>query len=787
MTSKNLFFDLIREDLKRRPWVAAASILLFFFLMPVSVMMSAGRQLDPSGFDYEDAALGARMLAEAKLRFANSFSQGYGISGEIPVFALLLMSVICAVSGFSWLHSRQQVDFYHALPVRRETLFAACTLNGVLLTAVPYLFNLVLAGIIVTMKTGHSFFWGTVLYGTLLHMIFFLLSYLTAIGAVLLTGNLFIALAGIGVFYGWGPFMMAVLRWLCQSYYRSICIDAYPWLNDVRYLSPAAMHIYAAGDAHPGRLALLALGCSAVLVFLLIRLYRARRSEAAGHAMAFRISEPIIYFLVVIPSALFAGLTFREMGSTEGWMIFGMIFGLLIVSCVMQVIYRFDFKKLFDKKLWLAVSAGVLAFAWIFFRYDLQGFDRYLPEASQLESAGLYCDRMDPEAQYNYHPGEPMIRRNRNGKIEYVDFSNSPVSHSDIAGTMRMTDTAPALQAAARGVEDTLRMRENILAAQRSDLRGPQDGPRDSYGQITLAYHLKNGRTVYRAYTTNLSASRDALCAVHDMPEYKAAIYPVLSQKAEELAGVNYKTSAGMRRLTSDPVETAQLLAAYQEDLMGLTAQTRMQESPVAGLQFKTLEFQQTVDEARAAMAWMNGYNDIMVYPVYPSFTRTIALLEQEHRTDVYASRDPEAIKSVTVTFTGSFRDPEAAAEATAEYNVTMRDGILNGTKTYTDPARIKEILADAISQNLSFDNSFQKRCNDFYIEVQIPKKSFTEEELSDYSAQYGISPEKLPQAGIVDSYVYVFPADGIPGFVLEDLSIDPRMLENSSSGLFME
>ena len=41
MTSRNLFFKLMREDLKRRIWALGLAFLSFFFGMPVAADMGA--------------------------------------------------------------------------------------------------------------------------------------------------------------------------------------------------------------------------------------------------------------------------------------------------------------------------------------------------------------------------------------------------------------------------------------------------------------------------------------------------------------------------------------------------------------------------------------------------------------------------------------------------------------------------------------------------------------------------------------------------------------------------
>ena len=42
MTSRNLFFKLMKEDLKRRLWAIGFSVLALFFAMPMAAAMGIG-------------------------------------------------------------------------------------------------------------------------------------------------------------------------------------------------------------------------------------------------------------------------------------------------------------------------------------------------------------------------------------------------------------------------------------------------------------------------------------------------------------------------------------------------------------------------------------------------------------------------------------------------------------------------------------------------------------------------------------------------------------------------
>ena len=118
--------------------------------------------------------------------------------------------------------------------------------------------------------------------------------------------------------------------------------------------------------------------------------------------MAFRKSQPVIKLLLVVPIALTGSLIFREMIGSDGWSIFGLVCGLVISYAIIEIIYNFDFRSLFAHKKQFALctvcSLAILAF----FRFDLSGFDSYVPSESKMEAAGIYCRRMDADFLEDY-------------------------------------------------------------------------------------------------------------------------------------------------------------------------------------------------------------------------------------------------------------------------------------------------------------------------------------------------------------------------------------------------
>ena len=144
MTSKNLFFNLMKENTKQRLWTVALISLIFFFTFPVQTALLISSYLSQDRIDavWEREAQGVEVI---KQQLQERYLSWTAIDNGMLVFLLIVFAVVCGISGFAYLHSRKKTDFYHAIPVKRERLFTAVYLNGVLYTAVPYLISLLIS------------------------------------------------------------------------------------------------------------------------------------------------------------------------------------------------------------------------------------------------------------------------------------------------------------------------------------------------------------------------------------------------------------------------------------------------------------------------------------------------------------------------------------------------------------------------------------------------------------------------------------------------------------------
>lgn len=716
MTSRSLFFKYMKENTKQRIWSLALVLLLCFFGFPVTTALNISTTFRPENLN--SSGLPAELaLAQAQQDFTRDMLRMYSMKGGALAFMLTMAAVVLAASGFAYLHSKKKTDFYHSLPIRREMLYAVTCLNGFLYMAVAYIGFLTIAAVMIRVK-GVPFDWGSLYLASVEHLCFFALVYMTAILSMLLTGNLVVGLLGTGVFFSWGPVICMTISAYFSEYFTTFSGDDSFLLALIeRTSSPVAWYVRACMSSQPGRMALWAMLAAAVLFLLGMLLYRRRPSEAAGHAMAFPITEPIIRFLIAVPSSLLLGAMFHSMMYEDGWTVFGLVCGLLLVSCIIEIIYHFDFKSLFAHKRQLLVSAVFVGVVFAIFRFDLFGYDRYLPATEKLASGGIYCDLLDPDATSQYH-----------STVEYtegwygVTFDAMP--SSTLADEMQISDDQ-GLELlhtiAAQGVHDAAEARDRFLrgGGRSYDL---EEGDA-AFHNVTIAWHLRNGRTVYRSYRVNVSGVKTALEAVYDLDAYKTAMYPVLSLTADDVAGINYKEEdeCSHVKLSGTDVKAAiaagdsiglsgsadsmkaALLAAYQEELQALTSETRAREMPIAEIQFKTNEQQALIQKLRDEGGNYTLFNHYYYYPIYPSFTKTIALL-RACGIEVGGMVTPEKTASITLSYQGVAVSEDEMAPADTELGQRQRKYLSDdrrATLTVTDPEQIREILAASASLSI--------------------------------------------------------------------------------------
>lgn len=629
MTSKNLCFKLMKEDLKRRIWAVALLILSFFFCLVVPVAYAGSQELS------------YLTQAERIERITESILEMLGIENPFVVMLVVVTAIVCAVSGFSYLHSAKKVDLYHSLPIKRRQLFLANYFNGILMMAVVYL-----VAVLASMLLGAAYGVGIQTTGSVaitsyvFHMAYFCLLYTTTVIAMVMTGNVIIALLGTTVFFAYGPAVAFLFAGYFEVWFSTyvptaansvtqvceeIMLHTSPFANYISNLD-GVLRMYQMSDEarqlqqmHIPKLILTVLLVIGVLALIAWWLYEKRPSESAGKAMAFKKSMMPIKILLVVPIALTFCIFFWSLRSTLGWAIFGLVCGTVLSHCIIEIIYHFDFRKLFAHKRQLLFCLVSCVVIFCGFRYDLFGYDSYLPNADKVDYVSITTGNVDDWVTYGNI--DTYTYSNSGNKEYYWSYGDS----LDYVGShMKIHDVETIRSLAKAGIEVNRQLKEE------------HDINFDRMNSFTIQYTLKNGKKAVRRYYIPMEMIENELQKLYDNEEYAMGAYPILLQTKENTKRVNVQQFNQITELENlSEAQISELLTAYQEELKSLTYETRKKEFPIATIQFVDEEMWKVLYENRSSMNENEYYNrvsnvgDRCYYPIYPSFTRTLTLLEQ--------------------------------------------------------------------------------------------------------------------------------------------------------------
>ena len=715
MTSKNLFFKLSYEDLKGRLWTLALVILFFLFTFPVAAVYMAGENKE-----YYDAA-------EWLTWYQSDMIDLISADNGFLCFMIIVLAIVCGMTSFSYLNFKNKVDFYHSIPVKREKIYFANFMNGIWMVALPYALFLII-GIVVAVSNGAGF---TLLLsegakGYAMHMTYYLLAYGTVIVVMMLTGNRVVGFMGVLTFISYVPLAAAVIEGCFYTWFWTYAPEDSFLRQVLQDFSPVSAYSRSVAQYEYDGIILwrimAALGTFAVLMVLGLILYKKRPSEAAGKAMAFPVTKPVIRILIVMFCSLSMMLFGWGLRKTMGWAVFCMLCGCIIAHCVIEIIYNFDFKQLFGHKLQLLGCIAVSLLVLVVFRYDIFGYDKYLPEAGNVTHVMVGLNGLDNWVDYgNITPlDEGGYRWNReNGR----DFREEH---------MKISDPSAALELARAGIDRNNRLKAESASSDSSYYKADKEQAEQIYTDVLIKYYLKGNRSAVRKYHIPLNAAEDGFKRIYESQEYKKGNYPILSQTGEETSTVIYKknNNKGKESWLADNSQgqAASILQAYQEEWMNMGIERYRMETPVGIIRFVTKEEKPALEWARREAQvndyqyYYNALGDVEYYPVYPSFEKTLGLLK-EYGMDVKDTLEGFTTESVTVW---------------------KRYGGTEEKIVFSDPNQVEEIMKHTVLAENSDYNSFISLDYDMDLSIRFVKQGITQE--YQYLFKTGQIPEFVTQ-----------------------------------------
>lgn len=623
MTSKNLFFNLMKEDLRRRLWAIILASIVFFFFMPVATIMFLQHYLNAATGSYIEAAVKEQWIERAREVIGGYFGTPANI---LFVFIAGVGAIICGISGYAFLHSKKQVDFYHSLPVKRETIFFIHFVDGILIYLIPYTVGMLLSMLLCLLfgvATGKLLL--MCLGGLLLFFVIFLSFYMFAILATLLTGKMLITLFGVAVLFLYVPLLDALIG-AYKGAFLSTLYEGFSASGNLsaltKWFSPISQYWWMLIQYENGSsLWPIILGFvifSAILLVLCVFLYKKRKSEKAGIAMAFAVSEPIIRILIAVPVGLGFGMVLLMIQATSQntsaalWLGFGTIIGAFLAHGVIESLYQFDVKKCLSHKFQLLGTVVVTTAIAMSFFFDWFRFDSYLPKKEEVRAMAVNCYEMvKPQ---DYYENEAYT----NG-MEYT------IEH------MALESFDAAYEIA------------KLCSTHAAEVRGDSDftWPEDSYPtSIVIKYELRNGKSVYRKYVYNAYEIMDLLAELYRQEEYKKQNYQILklSELGAVVTDIDCIKEMKQVNLTLSEAEREELLALYQKELMELEFSELVTTPPVGYMNVEAAMPDRKYPDARCTY---QAY-------LYPSMAETLGFLSR-HGFDVNRIATAEEVEAIYI------------------------------------------------------------------------------------------------------------------------------------------
>lgn len=606
MTSRNYLFNSIKENIRRNFYLLILISVSMLAVLPVYTIMRL-----------ENALLEERTAQSLLSPVQQALLDCIGVGNPGMQILVIFAAVLLALSGFSYLHAGEKADFYHSLPLKREELFMVSFSSGFLTFLIPYLAAAALTCLVGAVYGGVSDGAAVTLFQTMgIHILYFLIIYGVSVLAILLTGNLFTALLALLGMMSYGWLVFTVYNALNNRFLYTM---GHFGQSDIgSFLSPVISYLTfpdTLGTTPQMRKNLVIVGMILAVVFLIadICIYKIRPSESYHKAIAFQKLQPLIKVCCVVPIALLAGLVFSSgMKNSFIWLLFTTVVVGVLLSVAFEFLYTMDIQTCIRPRISLGVILGVLLVVLVGYKTDITGYDSYLPKKEEIETMSVYFPSINGRFSYNSNYYE-NYGLNENGnflkKVSIKNFEN-------------------VYELAKMGVKACAEDKKNLIyGGRQAEAASYVPGAvalgdtNETLVKVDVAYHLKSGKTVYRAYMIPEDEKVISnVAAVYDNWDYKEKLLPTTYLKAEDINHL-YLDNFYMQRKQVDVSGSRleEIYKTYKTELENMTFQESAKNRIVGYL---TAEMDHTDQED-------GTYNVDCRLPIYEYFTKTIQLLQE--------------------------------------------------------------------------------------------------------------------------------------------------------------
>ena len=507
----------IISDIKRFWWISAIHAIVLFFILPFTHMTQ-----DLTYYN---------QWVQNRLRRSLTFDM---YSNGMQLFLLYVVPVLLAVLLFRYMQVIKSTGTAHSLPCKRRVHYCSHSLVGIIMYSVPVVLNGIVLMIIQRTTVLNQYY-------TLRHIwewmgitiLFGLLFFAVSVFVGMFTGNSVAQIAFTYIFHILPGGIYALINYNLSYLVRGYTFEHFSEsvLTNFPIIRVMEMH-------HTSLTTMQVIIYLIMTVFFLVGavyVYEKRNAEDAGDVIAFRFMRPVFTYGVVVCSMLLSAVYFTSLANGAFWII---VFGYVITSFlgywIAQILLHKSFRVWHLYKGYLAyvfliilILAGISA--------DVTGYVKRVPNPEQVES--IYFGYSLGEWRYMQKSQDYIYRHPKYSSMHFFWESEN--------------------------IEHVTQLHKSLTKQ-----------PRRYQGRKKyIIYTLENGKNIIREYFIDEQLHAPYIAPIYESFEYKAARFPVLRQKVEEVKTIELNDTRTPKRpiIISDIGELKEIISLMKYEILDLT------------------------------------------------------------------------------------------------------------------------------------------------------------------------------------------------------------------------
>ncbi len=402
------------------------------------------------------------------------------VSVTMICFMTIIFTVIYTIKVFGYLHNKRQADMYGSMPISRVTLFLSKSASALIFSVVPAIIFMMITACI-SLILGKLIIMDIVT--VCINLVIGTLACIVSYGLIAVccgtTLNSVIIFITVCIAYPVAAFFIkGVAGGFFYGFYTAGISDSF------------VMHLLNPVAAYEGTNIVYWLIFTAVCAVGAVYLVKNRKAERAQSSFAYYLPCHIIKVLVSFVFGMFLGVMFGSLNVFRNG-IAGFAFGFVIASftafLVAHLIFYRGFSGLIKTSIPLVVLIVVTMAAILFCNFDVFGYNKTVPKADDVKSAGLI------DSEYCYMGGKEIDELIKQSGTDFTDkdtiekiieVQNNIIDNASFTSNQKFANVWINIFGGALNV--------------------------DSYDFTGISYKMNNGKTMTRFYSNVYSIWDDS-------------------------------------------------------------------------------------------------------------------------------------------------------------------------------------------------------------------------------------------------------------------------------------